>query len=66
MGDPVSDMTEETDRRFMRAGVRTGRVGGPLELEVRSKEEGVWHYTFAAFFDNSGWLSVACFCKFGR
>ena len=59
-------MTEETDRRFMRAGVRTGRVGGPLELEVRSKEEGVWHYTFAAFFDNSGWLSVACFCKFGR
>jgi len=50
MGDPVSDMTEETDRRFVRVGVRTGRVGGPLELEVRSKEEGVWHYTFAAFF----------------
>jgi len=39
IGDPVSDMTEETDRRFVRAGVRTGR-GGPLELEDRNKEEG--------------------------
>ncbi len=39
IGDPVSDMTEDTDRRFVRAGVRTGRVGGPLELD-RNKGEG--------------------------
>jgi len=66
MGDPVSDMTEETDHCFVRVGVRTGRVGGPLVLEVHSKEDGVWHYTFAAFFDNSSWLAVTCFCKFER
>ena len=35
IGEPVLDMMEETERRFVRAGVRTRRLGGPLELDVR-------------------------------
>jgi len=33
VGEPLSDMIEETERRLVRAGVRRGWLGGALELK---------------------------------
>jgi hypothetical protein len=34
VGEEGSERVEETERRFVRAGVRAGRAGGPLEEEL--------------------------------
>ena len=38
VGDPGSESVEDTDRRFVRTGVRVGSAGGPFD-EVETRED---------------------------
>lgn len=38
VGEPASDMMEDTDRRFVRTGVRVGNAGGAFEEDVVAVE----------------------------
>jgi hypothetical protein len=57
---------EETERRFVRAGVRTGRLGGPFELDVRITGEGEMIFVVDILLYDSSGLPVTSLCKLRR